>query len=116
MLREVLLLVFVSVSSLTLSTVSRPPLLPKLRLAGCTDTWETTFPEPVPERATESGSRTFPAAPVLTASAPWIAAFAVGWNTTRIVQRWPSWRVAGQLLVCAYSPLVDIWLIEKLEF
>ena len=66
MLREVLLLVFVSVSSLTLSTVSRPPLLPKLRLAGCTDTWETTFPEPVPKRATDSGSRRFPAA-VLTA-------------------------------------------------
>ena len=80
MLREVLLLVFVSVSSLTLSTRSRP-LLPKLRLAGCTDTWEITFPEPVPERATESGDGTFPAA-VLTASAPWTGAFTVGWNTT----------------------------------
>src|SRR4029077_8821875 len=33
-----------------------------------------------------------------------------------MVQCWPPWRVAGQLLVCAYSPLVDIWLIKKLEF
>src|SRR6202521_4526925 len=33
-----------------------------------------------------------------------------------MVQCWPSWSVAGQLLVCAYSPLADIWLIEKLEF
>src|SRR4029077_21187123 len=33
-----------------------------------------------------------------------------------MVQCWPPWRVAGQLLVCPSSPLADIWLTEKLEF
>src|SRR6266446_4696599 len=106
MLRDVLPLVFVRVSSLTLSTKSGP-LLPKLRLAGWTDTRETTLPEPVPLRGTENAKGTLSTV-VLTATAPATSAFTLGWKTTFIVQLCPPWRLNGQLLVCAKFPLTEI--------
>ena len=88
MVSDVLLLVLVKVKFLTLSARSGP-LLPKLSVAGCTDTCETTFPEPVPKRVKENGKEVNWGPVVLTASAPSTIAFTVGWKKTLIVQLRP---------------------------
>jgi len=68
---------------------------PQSRLDADSDTWDTTFPEPLPDKATEG---LFPS-DVISESAPGMAVAAVGRNVTLTVQLFPGASEAGQLLL-----------------
>lgn len=87
MVRDLSVLVFVSVTVPVRSTLSGP-LFPKSKIDVLRETWDTTLPDPTPESATENPKLTFPAA-VLTARAPRIDALFVGLKATLIVQLCP---------------------------
>ena len=96
---EVELLVLVKVTVLLWLKMSNPLLPPKSRLAGRSETCETTLPTPTPDNAAETG-KSLPESRLVTDSAPRIAPLAVGWKKTLMVQLAPLDKVTGQLLLC----------------